>query len=145
MRLSPLITIALAITYPAYGFSYNVEVLSTKIIDESGNTISSPEALTSYSIVGEVINNSDQILRFTYIVLVRDEHGITHWLGFKAFDAKASEKLLVSIGDFWEPDLDGKYTVQTFIWSDLEKPVPLSASKSMLLQVISRTPSQGDR
>ncbi|MFY3741036.1 MAG: hypothetical protein HMLIMOIP_001483 [Candidatus Nitrosomirales archaeon] len=77
-------------------------------------------------IATEAKNNTPVAKSFVYLVLVRDGFGSTVLLDWVEASLPANETRQVSM--LWIPEQEGKYEAEVFFWSDLNKPVPLSAS-----------------
>lgn len=104
-----------------------------KLVDEDGNTVTSPKSRNSYKIESMVHNKTEESLRFEFIVQVINEDGYVEFLESKTEQIGANDSISPAIQ--WEPSHKGKYTIEIFVWQDLDSPSPLSEvmSKSIIV------------
>jgi len=85
-------------------------------------------------IVTEVKNNTPITNDFVYLVLIKDEFGLTAFLEWVEGFISSNESIQAS--ELWIPEQSGKYQAEVFFWSNLNEPTPLSESrKSVQLRV----------
>ncbi len=84
-------------------------------------------------IISEVKNNVERYQHIFYIVQVKDDLGTNISLDWVVRTLAAKET--VKLSATWTPELEGKYTVETFVWDDINDPTPLSPSQNVSLTV----------
>ena len=79
------------------------------------------------------MNTQDFGQNFVYLMQITNEEGIVVSLSWiqGTFDANQSLELSQS----WLPTEAGEYTVETFVWKSLQKPIPISPSISQTFLV----------
>jgi hypothetical protein len=87
-------------------------------------------------IKSELRNSSTNELIFTYLVQVKNEENVT--VSLRHTNGTVSGNNLVNVDLLWTPELAGKYSIETFVWSSVSDPVPLAASKIINTEVISK-------
>jgi len=105
-----------------------------KLVDEKGNAVSNPSYRNSYSIESRVHNNTSEQFKFEFVVQIKDENGYVIFFDSITQNVAADETIKPSID--WKPAQKGKYTVEIFVWQDLDLPSPLSpVARSNILVV----------
>jgi plastocyanin len=61
---------------------------------------------------------------FAFIVQVKDSDGVVVMLSW--FESTLNAKQTASVAQSWTPDLEGRYTVQAFVWKSALDPSPLT-------------------
>ena len=84
-------------------------------------------------IVGTITNKQEVSQQFVYILQIKDESGTTVSLSWIGGEATAHQSLDVS--QSWMPENSGTYKIETFAWSSLAEPSPLSLPLSASLVV----------
>ncbi len=84
-------------------------------------------------IISEVKNNLERYQRVFYIVQVKDDLGTNILLDWVVRTLATKET--VKLSTTWMPELEGQYTVETFVWDDISNPAPLSPSQNVSLTV----------
>lgn len=99
----------------AQGITEPVSVTDVTVIDQTGEGIA--QALLT--------NNSDAEQNVVYIVQAKDSDGYTAQLAWQDEILRPRESLAVR-----QPlvEMHGTYTIEIFVWSAIENPVPLSYS-----------------
>ena len=102
-----------------------------------GSTISSGLSMVDASVTLDVAEGDEVIVQstlegnslnpqeFVFIVQVEDELGRVVFLGYKADMTAPSIEEVVSVS--WHPDENATYIVKTFVWSNLNNPVPANS------------------
>lgn len=133
------------IGYAIWAAKVDINVLAGEKRPVYSVTISKPELVTPSAatknirvgdkvmIISEVKNNEERDQRIFYIVQVKDDLGRTVLLDWRTGTLSAKEIAKFSVT--WMPELEGKYTLQTFTWDDIGNPTPLSPSQSVSLTV----------
>lgn len=112
-------------------------------------SLGEPEIVTEYSSFGyhatgyemkiqsELKNMIKDVPHFTYIVQVKDRDGITVYLDSieGSLAAKQSRKVVLA----FIPESAGRHEIETFVWTDLLRPVPLSTTKSITVTFVNGT------
>ena len=132
------------IKYPA-GTNY-VEILDLDIANPI--ILGEPELVSELSggprmIVGEEIivqslleNKGEHDHPFFYIMQVKDNNGTTMIIDSVDSLIRAGESLRAAVK--WVPESKGNYNIETFVWSDLNNPVPLSRSQNITATINER-------
>ena len=89
-----------------------------------GAEILSPKVSEQLQIVGEVQNNQDYDQGFVFIIQIKENDGGVVSLSWIQGKLSANQELEVS--QSWSPTKSGNYTIDTFVWSSLSEPIPLS-------------------
>lgn len=143
-KLFPVGEWTISVSYAIWATKMHINVLAGEKVSTNPLTVSmlqiSAAALNGEIKVGEEIaittevkNELQRERQVFYIVQVSDNSDTTvmlHWVS-KIIPGKETVRLSIS----WIPDLEGKYTVHTFLWSDMVNPTPLSAAQSTELTV----------
>lgn len=132
------------IKYPA-GTNY-VEILDLDIANPI--ILGEPELVSELSggprmIVGEEIivqslleNKGEHDHHFVYIMQVKDNNGTTMIIDSVDSLIRAGKSLRAAVK--WVPESKGNYNIETFVWSDLNNPVPLSRSQNITATINER-------
>jgi len=141
-KLLPTGKWSISIGYNIWAAKVDINVLAKRSVYPV--TISRPELVTPASsrdirvgdkveIASEVKNNEERDQRIVYIVQVKGDTGITILLTWLTRTLGAKETVRLSVT--WMPELEGEYTLGTFVWDDIMSPTPLSPSQSVSLTV----------
>lgn len=71
-----------------------------------------------------VVNDQDVSQPYTYIVLVIDENGYTDFASWVSGSVQPKSKIITNLD--WTPSSDGIFSIKTFLWLSMDKPVPLA-------------------
>ncbi len=85
-------------------------------------------------IVGYLTNNQYTNKTFAYIVQIQDANGVTMSLSWLTGNLGSYQSL--NPIQSWQPTTSGTYTVQIFLWSNLNNPSALQPPESTSIQVI---------
>lgn len=99
-------------------------IKNNSIKDGTGALILSPKIYDQLQIVGEVQNNQEYDQDFVFIIQVKENEGAIVSLSW--IKGKLSPTQELEVSQSWNPTKSGNYTVETFVWSSLSDPVPLS-------------------
>lgn len=108
-------------------------VEEAKLADSAGAQITTAQQGQSYRIEGTVHNNTGEPLVFEFIVLVRDAEGATVSLRHDTQSAEASGTVIPAIT--WKARSEGVYTIEIFVWQNLEIPAALAEARSFGITV----------
>ncbi|NMJ87288.1 MAG: lamin tail domain-containing protein [Thaumarchaeota archaeon] len=103
-------------------------------IDQQGNNA---EVFIKGQIVGvksEIINNTEQVRSFVYIIQVKNEVGIPLFIGWIE-DIKILPNITIKPITFFPAESKGEYTIDVFIWRSITLPDPLTSSKQGWIRV----------
>jgi hypothetical protein len=74
--------------------------------------------------VGAVHNNQEYEQDFVFIIQIKEKDGSIVSLSWIGGQLTPNQDLEVS--QSWSPTKSGKYSIETFVWSSLSNPLPLS-------------------
>lgn len=97
-------------------------LLNVSVVDPQGQSLDSVFVNQKVFIKSQLESLRQDVQKLTYIVLIKDKDGFT-------VQVKWIEGILekdLTIGIPWIPKEKGKYTTQVFVWTDLDKAVPLA-------------------
>jgi hypothetical protein len=101
-----------------------ITIKNSSITDSSGTEILSPKTFDQLQIVGAVQNNQEYDQGFVFIIQIKENNGAIVSLSWIKGELSEGQELEVS--QSWNPTKSGNYTIETFVWSSLSDPVPLS-------------------
>ncbi len=101
-----------------------ITIKNNSITDSLGGEILSPKTNDQLQIVGDVQNNQDYDQGFVFIIQIKEDSGAIVSLSWIQGKLSPNQKLEVS--QSWNPTKSGSYKIETFVWSSLSEPVPLS-------------------
>ncbi|MFQ5969320.1 MAG: hypothetical protein ACE5J2_02340 [Nitrososphaerales archaeon] len=104
-------------------------------IDDQGDTARQGSVGRPLGIQAKLINNENREAKLTYILKVTDAHEVTvvvSWIKGVVLKPGVSMKPAI----FWIPELKGNYTIDIFVWDDLDNPIPLSAPAKLKIGVL---------
>jgi hypothetical protein len=110
--------------------SERITIKNNLITDSLGTEVLSPKTNDQLQIVGAVQNNQDYDQGFVFIIQIREEDGAFVSLSWIQGKLSANQELEVS--QSWNPTKSGKYSIETFVWSSLSDPVPLSPTQEQV-------------
>ncbi|MEM0365131.1 MAG: hypothetical protein QXS25_06165, partial [Candidatus Nitrosocaldus sp.] len=98
-------------------------VQQPRTVDQAGNP-TTPSVNVPVSIATQIKNNTARAMDYVYIVQVKDANGVVVSISTVSSTLDAGRTANVSAS--WMPTAPGTYTIETFVWSELGKPSPLS-------------------
>lgn len=101
-----------------------ITIRDGSIRNSLGELVLSPKTSEQVQIVGTVQNNQEYDQEFVFIIQIKEEEGSVVTLSWIQGKLSPSQELEVS--QSWNPTKSGNYSVETFVWSSLTNPVPLS-------------------
>lgn len=104
------------------------------------NSAGTPVEKTEISVENEILvrsiitNNPPKATSFAYILQVKDSDGITQTLSLITKRISPRESMGIALA--WVPEIPGEYTIETFVWDDIDKqPTPLYSSRTFTITV----------
>ena len=101
-----------------------ITIKNNLITDGTGSLILSPKAYEQLQIVGEVQNYQEYEQDFVFLFQIKENDGAIVSLSW--VKGKLSPTQELEVAQSWHPTKSGNYTIETFVWSSLVDPVPLS-------------------
>ena len=101
-----------------------ITIKNNVLSDSSGELILSPKTNDQLQIVGAVHNNQEYEQDFVFIIQIKEKDGSIVSLSWIGGQLTPNQDLEVS--QSWSPTKSGKYSIETFVWSSLSNPLPLS-------------------
>jgi len=92
--------------------------------DSFGNQLESFSANTQLQIVGTIQNNQEYNQKFVYLFQVKNADNSIESISW--IQGALSSKQILDVSQSWIPKKSGTYNVETFVWSSLNDPTPLS-------------------
>ena len=94
------------------------------ITDSTGAVVLSPKTFEQLQIVGAIQNNQDYDQGFVFLIQIKENDGAIVSLSW--IKGKLSPNQELEASQSWSPTKSGNYTIETFVWSSLSDPIPLS-------------------
>ena len=113
--------------------SERVEIQKNFLTNSIGRMISQPTSDQQLQVVGNVKNNQDYSQPFVLIVQIKDFSGKIVSLSWVKGELSPNQELDVS--QSWNPTKSGNYTIESFVWSSISEPIPLSPIQSQMYQI----------
>ncbi|MEM2922985.1 MAG: hypothetical protein QW560_01050 [Candidatus Nitrosocaldus sp.] len=107
-------------------------VQQPRTVDQAGNP-TTPSVNVPVSIATQIKNNTARAMDYVYIVQVKDANGVVVSISTVSSTLDAGRTANVSAS--WTPTAPGTYTIETFVWSELGKPSPLSPVQRITVTV----------
>ena len=101
-----------------------ISIKNNLITDGSGNEVLSPKINEQLQIVGDVKNNQEYEQDFVFLIQIKENSGTVVSLSW--IKGKLSPNQELQVSQSWNPTKSGSYTIETFVWSSLSNPIPLS-------------------
>ena len=101
-----------------------ISLLVFDISDESWDRVNSLSVGDLPVFESTLKNNVNGDQKFVYFMEIKDARGIT--VNFSYLVGEMPKGKVLGIGLSWMPDAKGEYTVDVFVWDDLENPNPLA-------------------
>ena len=101
-----------------------ITIKNNVMTDSSGELILAPKNNDQLQIVGAVHNNQEYEQDFVFIIQIKETDGVIVSLSWIRGQLSPNQDLEVS--QSWSPTKSGNYSIETFVWSSLSDPVPLS-------------------
>lgn len=101
-----------------------ISVIDNFLTDSSGIKNLEPTIHDQLQIVSKVQNNQNFNQAFVCIIQIKDSEGGIESLSW--IQGMLTPKQNLQVAQSWSPTKSGNYNVETFVWSSLSDPVPLS-------------------
>ena len=101
-----------------------ITIKNNVMTDSSGELILAPKTNDQLQIVGAVHNNQEYEQDFVFIIQIKETDGAIVSLSW--IQGQLSPNQDFEISQSWNPTKSGNYSIETFVWSSLSDPVPLS-------------------
>ncbi len=101
-----------------------ITIKNNVISDSSGELILAPKTNDQLQIVGAVHNNQEYEQDFVFIIQIKETDGAIVSLSWIRGQLSPNQDLEVS--QSWSATKSGNYSIETFVWSSLNNPLPLS-------------------
>ncbi|MCH8860856.1 MAG: hypothetical protein IH843_07005 [Thaumarchaeota archaeon] len=101
-----------------------ITIKNNVISDSSGELILAPKTNDQLQIVGAVHNNQEYEQDFVFIIQIKETDGAIVSLSWIRGQLSPNQDLEVS--QSWSATKSGNYSIETFVWSSLSNPLPLS-------------------
>ena len=101
-----------------------ITIKNNVISDSSGELILAPKTNDRLQIVGSVHNNQEYEQDFVFIIQIKETDGAIVSLSWIRGQLSPNQDLEVS--QSWSATKSGNYSIETFVWSSLNNPLPLS-------------------
>ncbi|MFY3739822.1 MAG: hypothetical protein HMLIMOIP_000241 [Candidatus Nitrosomirales archaeon] len=110
-----------------------LNVRQPEVVDQRGVKLTNAEIGTIVLIQSELANQQQARQPFVYIVLVKDNNGVTQSLSWLTGSLPAVDSMTAS--QSWTPVVKGYYTIEVFVWQSINNPIALSPSRIVQLLV----------
>jgi len=107
-------------------------VQQPRTVDQAGNP-TTPSVNVLVSIATQIKNNTNKAMDYVYIVQVKDANGIV--VSISTVSSTLDGGKTANVSASWLPTAPGTYTIETFVWSELGKPSPLSPLQKITVTV----------
>ncbi|MFQ5970307.1 MAG: hypothetical protein ACE5J2_07435 [Nitrososphaerales archaeon] len=104
-----------------------------EIVDQFGNPVNDVTLGQQIIIQDNVVNKQNKSQKFAYIVLIKDQEGITVSLSWITGEVPPSSTF--EAGQSWIPTETGEYNIVIFLWQSIDNPVVLAPQKSLTVTV----------
>lgn len=111
-----------AIIMPQALAQEQVSVSGLGIVDEKGAPVQNVMAGDSVSIQSVLKNNEQEEQAFIQIIQIQDSGGYVVFLALTNGTLQSDQTLHTG----WQPEKEGRYTIQVFVWTSIDSPLPLS-------------------
>jgi hypothetical protein len=143
-KLFPVGEWTISVSYAIWAAKVHINVLAGEKMSMNSVTVSMPTISgkvldgeikigDEITITSEVKNEAQREQQVFYIVQVNDNSDTTVMLDWVSKIVGENETVRLAIS--WIPELEGKYIVHAFVWSDMVNPTPLSYAQSTELTV----------
>jgi hypothetical protein len=125
--------ILLFVTLPEVFASAAVSVTGLVFLDKNGEPVQNVKLGDKVSVQSSLNTNNQTKQTFVYIVQVQDSDGYAVFLAWASGTLQNNQTSSVS----WEPENEGRYIVQAFVWTSIDSPAPISfAAQESIIDVI---------
>ncbi len=106
---------------------------SARVTDTFGNSLSTVIVDQQVQISDDLGNGKDIEQPFVYLVQIRDNENVTVFLAWISGMLSPGQSFSPSLS--WIPDINGIYSVTTFVWKSIDDPIPLRDTHSLYVTV----------
>lgn len=115
----------------------NISVKKIQMKDSSDRPLlQNPRVGQKINFVTEISNNDQKSQSYSYIIQVKDNNDTIVDLRWIDGIVDSAKKKTTEI--LWEPKISGKYTVEIFVWDDIDSAIPLTTKTEYRLNVNSK-------
>ncbi len=104
-----------------------------ELVDQAGVKLTNTGIGSIVLVQSKIANYQEIDQPFVYIVLIRDNNGVTQSLSWLTGSLPSKESMKAS--QSWTPEVNGYYTIEVFIWQSFNNPVALSPERIVPLFV----------
>lgn len=104
-----------------------------QLVDMSGDPVADVQPEQPVMVQTNIRNNLEREQPFVYIVQVKDENDFTEMLTWIKGTMNAGKSFNTAIS--WTPEDEGTYTVEVFVWKDIDEPGSMPLSKGIEVMV----------
>src|SRR3970040_2209632 len=97
---------------------------NARVVDAFGNSLTSVSVDQQVQVAADLSNGQDRDQKFSYLVQVQDESGVTVSLAWITGSLTAGQSFSTALS--WIPGAPGTYTATVFVWESVENPTALS-------------------
>ena len=101
-----------------------ISITNNFIADSSGNVIQELKTNDQIQVVGAIQNNQNFGQGFIFIVQINSPEGTIVSLSWVEGELQSNQ--ILELSQSWTPSKAGEYIIETFVWSSLKDPIPLS-------------------
>jgi len=127
LRLSLVLVLGLVLSIGTLQFAHatsDITISSPATVDTTGHGITSYGVGQEIGIQSVLANQGTQNQKFSYIVQVMDQDGVTDFFGATSASMLGNQSFTAT--QVWIPKATGTYTVQVFVWDSLASAIPLT-------------------
>ncbi len=110
-----------------------IQLTETRFTDHTGRILQQINVQQKVTISSVIQNGMSSNQQYSYIVQVKDSDGFTVALSWISGNVEAKRSASVAVP--WTPDKAGEYNIETFLWQNLFKPVPLLSKQKTSVMV----------
>jgi len=101
-----------------------ITIKNNVMTNSFGELVLAPKTNDQLQIVGAVHNNQEYEQDFVFIIQIKEIDGAIVSLSWIRGQLSPNQDLEVS--QSWSPNKSGSYSIETYVWSSLNDPIPLS-------------------
>ncbi len=117
--------------YAVYGTGIpaneRISVSEPKIVTQFGEEIRVLSSGSRLAVQSQLFNKQPKEQEFVYIVQIKDNDGVIEHIAYISSSIQAKDNVILA--QSWTPMKRGNYTIEVFVWDNLDKPVALSGAK----------------
>lgn len=111
-------------TFQAAHATSDISISSPSTVDTTGHPLSGLVVGQEIGIESVLSNHGTSNQKFSYIVQVTDNSGVTNYFGATSASMLGNQTFTAT--QVWIPKASGTYTVQVFVWDSLASAQPLT-------------------